>query len=280
MPKWREPEFRKIFAAPPGQLIMALDYSQIELRAVAELISDWVGYDSILRQSFAAGLDAHTATAMSMMGKNRPEDVTKEERQLAKPCNFGLLYRMGKRCFYDYLRVNFVPDITFEDACELRARFFTAYPDLARWQDEYGRYSREKGFTQTVAGRRWRWKWRAQNPEDVDESTPFYEDVIVGFRGSYAINHPVQGSSAEVMIIALTRLDLALRDEPNAQIIATVHDEVVLLVPADTASVKHISTIAQQEMITAFAEVFPDAPTLNLVDAKIGPTWGDLTATI
>ena len=274
-PKQREAGFRKIFAAPPDQLVMALDYNQIELRAVAELISDWFGYDSILRQSFAAGLDAHTATAMSMTGKNCPEDVTEDERQLAKPCNFGLLYRMGNRGFYNYLRVNFVPDITFENACELRARFFAGYPDMARWQDEYARHAREQGYTQTVAGRRWRWKWRAQNPEDVDEDTPFYEDVIAGFRGAYAVNHPVQGSSAEVMQIALTRLDQALRDAP-VQIIATVHDEVMLLVPADIDSVQRIGAIAQQEMTAAFLEVFPDAPTLNLVDLKFGTTWGDL----
>ena len=128
MPKRREAGFRKIFAAPEGQLVMALDYSQIELRAVAELISDWFGTDSILRQSFAAGLDAHTATAMSMTGKNSPQDVTEEERQLAKPCNFGLLYRMGDNGFYNYLRANFVPDITFEEACELKARVLRRLP--------------------------------------------------------------------------------------------------------------------------------------------------------
>jgi DNA polymerase-1 len=276
-PKLREPDFRKIFAAPVGQLVMALDYNQIELRAVGELISEWFDYDSILRQSFAAGLDAHTATAMSMTGKNRPENVTKEERQLAKPANVGLLYRMGDRGFYNYMRVNFVPDITFEEACELRARFFAGYPDMARWQNEYARHCREQGYTQTVAGRRWRWKWRARNPEDVDEDAPFHEDLIVGFHGAYAVNHPVQGSCAEVMQIALTRLDRALRDEP-AQIIATVHDEAVLLVPADVDSVERIGTIAQREMIAAFVEVFPDAPTLNLVDPKVGPTWGDLQA--
>ncbi len=275
MPKQREESFRKIFAAPPGQLVMALDYSQIELRAVAELISDWFCSDSILRQSFAAGVDAHTGTAMSMTGKNRPEDVTKDERQLAKPCNFGLLYLMGNKGFHNYLRVNFVPNITFEEACELRARFFAGYPDMARWQAEYARHAREQGYTQTVAGRRWRWKWKARNPDDVDEDTPFYEDVIVGFHGSYAVNHPVQGSSAEVMQIALTRLDRALRDAP-VQIIATVHDEAVLLVPDDVTVVERIGAVAQQEMIAAFLEVFPDAPTLNLVDPKVGPTWGDL----
>ena len=275
MPKQRQAGFRKIFAASAGQLVMALDYSQIELRAVGELISDWFGFDSILRQSFAAGMDAHTATAMKMTGKNRPEDVTNDERQLAKPCNFGLLYLMGNRGFYRYLRVNFVPDITFERACELRRLFFAAYPDMEQWQREYSRHAREQGFTQTVAGRRWRWKWRAQNPDDVDEETPFYEDVIVGFHGTYAVNHPVQGSSAEVMQIALTRLDQALRHEP-AQLIAAVHDEAVLLVPDDVEFVERIGAIAQQEMIAAFREVFPDAPILNLVGPKVGPNWGEL----
>jgi DNA polymerase I-like protein with 3'-5' exonuclease and polymerase domains len=148
-------------------------------------------------------------------------------------------------------------------------------PSPACWQDEYARHTREQGFTLTVAGRRWRWKWRAQDPEDVDEDTPFYEDAIVGFRGAYAVNHPVQGSSAEVMQIALTRLDQALRDE-QVQIIATVHDEAVLLVPDDVDSVERIGAIAQHEMVVAFSEVFPDAPTLNLVDPKVGPSWGDL----
>ena len=148
---------------------------------------------------------------------------------------------------------------------------------MAKWQDEYARHTRQQGYTQTVAGRRWRWKWRAQNPDDVDADTPFYEDVIIGFRGSYAVNHPVQGSSAEVMQIALTRLDRALRDAP-IQIVATVHDEAVLLVPDDVVSVERIGAIAQQEMIAAFLEVFPDATTLNLVDLKVGPTWGDLQA--
>src|SRR5208337_2706063 len=62
---------------------------------------------------------------------------------------------------------------------------------------------------------RWRWKWQAQEPEDVDEDEPFFADKITGFRGAYAVNHPVQGSCAEVMMIALTRLDRALRGEAS-----------------------------------------------------------------
>ena len=176
---------------------------------------------------------------------------------------------MGDTGFYNYLRANFVPDITFDRACELRAQFFADYPDMARWQDEYARQTREQGYTQTVAGRRWRWKWRAQDPEDIDEDAPFYADIISGFRGAYAVNHPVQGSSEEVMQIALTRLDKALRNEP-VQIIATVHDEAVMLVPVDITSVERIGAIAQEVMTDAFLEVFPDTPTLNLVDPKVG----------
>jgi hypothetical protein len=77
------------------------------------------------------------------------------------------------------------------------------------------------------------------------------------------------------MMIALTRLDNALRYEP-ADLIATVHDEVVLLVPDDPATVKRIGAIAQREMIAAFLDVFPDAPIVNLVDSAVGPTRGNL----
>jgi DNA polymerase I-like protein with 3'-5' exonuclease and polymerase domains len=210
-----------------------------------------------------------------MTGKNRPEDITPEERQMAKPCNFGLLYMMGDRAFFNYVRAGYQPNITYSDACELRTRFFEGYPDLAAWQHEYSHRCRQQGYTQTVAGRRWRWTWQAQDPEDLDEDAPFYADKLIGFNGAYAVNHVVQGSSAEVTMIAQTRLDRALRDEP-AQLIATVHDEFVLLVPDDVATVERLGAVAQREMIAAFLEVFPDAPTSGLVDPAVGPTWGDV----
>ena len=275
MPKRKWKEFRRIFAASPGQVVMALDYSQIELRAVAELISEWFGVDSILRQHFTAGIDAHVATAMAMTGKVDPAHITPEERDLAKPCNFGLLYRMGNTGFFNYLRANFAPNITYAEACDLRGRFFAGYPDMARWQDEFARCSRELGYTQTIGGRRWKWAWQAEDPADIDEEEPFYWDRIRGFNGSYAVNHPVQGSCAEVMQIALARLDRVFLGEP-VQLIATVHDEVVMLVPDDHAAVARIGSVAQREMVAAFATVFPKASTLNLIEPKVGPTWGDL----
>jgi DNA polymerase I-like protein with 3'-5' exonuclease and polymerase domains len=128
---------------------------------------------------------------MAMTGKKRPEDVTPEERQLAKPCNFGLLYRMGNNGFYNYLRAHFIPDITFEEVCDLKEKFFAGYPDMAKCQDGYARHSRDQGYTQTVASRRWHWKWKAQNVEDLDEDDPFFSDKVSGFSGTYAVNHPV-----------------------------------------------------------------------------------------
>ena len=274
MPKTKSKDFRRIFVAPPSQLFLALDYNQIELRAAAEFVSDWCGQPSILRQAFADGLDAHTATAQRMTGKVRPEDVTPEERQAAKPCNFGLLYRMGARGFFNYLRTSFEPDITYEEASRRRDLFFAGYPDLARWQDEYSRHSRECGFTSTIAGRRWHWEWNAKSEEDVDPDAPFYEDQLAGFNGALAVNLPIQGSCAEVMMLALARLHTVLRDQP-ATLIATVHDEAVLLVPNDMQVAGTIADIARREMVAAFLDVFPNAPTLNLVDPKIGRNWGE-----
>jgi DNA polymerase-1 len=275
MPKSKSKDFRRIFVAPPGQLFLALDYNQIELRAAAEFVSDWCGQPSILRQAFTHGLDAHTATAQRMTGKARPEDVTPEERQAAKPCNFGLLYRMGARGFFNYLRTSFEPGITYEEASRRRDLFFAGYPDLARWQDEYSRHSRECGFTSTVAGRRWQWEWNAKSEEDADPDAPFYEDQLSGFNGALAVNLPIQGSCAEVMMLALARLYSSLRDQP-ATLIVTVHDEAVMLVPDDPSVAAAIADIARHKMIQAFTEVFPNAPVMNLIEPSIGSNWGEM----
>jgi DNA polymerase I len=279
MPKNRLAGFRKIFRAPEGRLLMALDYSQIELRAAGEIISEWFGADSILRQGFAVGIDAHIATAMRMTGKQTPDEITDAERQAAKPCNFGLLYRMGERGFHLYLRAHAaaagLPEVSYAEACARRTAFLEGYPDLAAWQGEYSYQSRKQGYTETIAGRRWRWCWDALHPNNLDPEEPFYLDKLEGFRGSYAVNHPIQGSSAEVMQIALVRLDRALRGH-DIEMVATVHDEAVLIVPDNDAVVTTVARVAVAEMTAAFLEIFPEAPTIGLIDASAGPTWGDL----
>ena len=117
--------------------------------------------------------------------------------------------------------------------------------------------------------------WNAKSEEDVDLDAPFYEDQLSGFNGALAVNLPIQGSCAEVMMLALARLHAVLRDQP-ATLIATVHDEAVFLVPNDMQVAVAIADIARKEMVAAFLDVFPNAPTFNLVAPKIGSNWGDL----
>ena len=114
---------------------------------------------------------------------------------------------MGNRGFFSYLRINFsLTSVSKRPETELLLRWLPRHAVVARNMPT----RRQSRLYPDVAGRRWRWKWHAQDPDEIDEDTPFYEDVIAGFHGAYAVNHPVQGSSAEVMQIALTRLDQAL----------------------------------------------------------------------
>ena len=106
-----------------------------------------------------------------------------------------------------------------------------------------------------------------------DEVAVEVDDVVIADPCAVALRVSSSTFRSRVSACALTRLNRALRSA-RVQILATVHDEAVLLVPDDVESVERIGAIAQQEMIAAFLEVFPDVPTLNLVDPKVGPTWG------
>ena len=108
MPKRRSRAFRSIFVAAPGRLLMAADYSQVELRAASEIIYAAIG-QSRLRDGFMTGLDAHRTTALALTGKNDPDAVTDGERDQAKAPNFGLIYGMRQRGFFYYVRDQYSP---------------------------------------------------------------------------------------------------------------------------------------------------------------------------
>jgi DNA polymerase I-like protein with 3'-5' exonuclease and polymerase domains len=273
MPKRRAAEFRKVFIAVPGKLLLAADYSQIELRALAEIVFAAVG-ESRLREGFAAGLDAHRTTAMHLAGKSEQDPVTKAERDGAKPVNFGLPFGMGHRGFFYYVRDQYRSDITEEEAADLRASFFEAYPEILEWQHRQEQLCRQYGYVETPLGRRWYWKWRARDDEEIDYDAGFIEDQRTGFQRNFAFNMPVQGGDAEVMLLAMARLDRALRRYP-AHLCLTVHDEVLIELAGDPSTVMTVRDIVVAEMTAAFLEVFPDAPTLNLIEPTIGRSWGE-----
>ena len=121
----RDVRYRRCFIAPPGRVLVKSDYSQIELRIAAKLTKD-----PAMLKAYAEGLDLHTQTARLILGVEKP---TKEQRQLAKAINFGLLYGMGSKGFRVYAQSNYGVSLTEAEAERYRSAFFDAYSGLRRW---------------------------------------------------------------------------------------------------------------------------------------------------
>jgi DNA polymerase-1 len=273
LPKKRSRAFRSVIVAREGKLLMAADYSQIELRAGAEVIFAVVG-ESRLRDGFMVGIDAHRTTAMHLTGKNDPQDVTEDERDRAKAPNFGLLYGMSPLGFFFYVRDQYQPDIDEEEAYALYDAAHAAYPELNEWHYQWERQCRGDGYVETPLRRRWYWKWRARDEEKVDYDAGFIEDQRSGFRRNFAFNMVIQGGCAEVMLLAMATLDRALRSYP-ARLCLTVHDEVLIELGDAPEIIAAVRDVVVTEMTAAFLHVFPDAPTIGLVAPKIGRSWGE-----
>ena len=180
---------------------------------------------------------------------------------------------MRQRGFFYYVRDQYRPDITEDEAFDLYEAFHEAYPELGEWHSQQERQCRRDGFVETVLGRRWSWKWQARDADEVDYDAGFVEDQRSGFRRNYAFNHVVQGSTAEGMLIAMARIDRALHGLP-AQIVLSVHDEVLVELADAPDVIRDVRTIVVQEMTAAFLHVFPNAPTIGLVEPTIGRSWG------
>jgi DNA polymerase-1 len=273
LPKRRSKAFRSVIVAAAGKVVMVADYSQIELRAAAEVIFATVG-ESKLHEGFAAGLDAHRTTAMYLAGKADPTEVTDDERNLAKAPNFGMMYGMSARGFFRYVRNQYQPDITTEEAYALYDAMHDAYPELGEWHYQQEHQCRRDGYVETPLGRRWYWEWRARGEDEIDDDAGFVEDQRSGFQRNFAFNMPVQGGCAEVILVAMTRLDRALRPYP-ARLCLSVHDEVLIELADAPDVIADVRTIVVEEMTSAFLHVFPDAPTIGLVDPTVGRSWGE-----
>ena len=276
----RNKAFRSIFRAPEGSSIISCDFSQIELRTLAQIVrkdlAKLTGQDeeTTLDGMFRTGEDIHWQTARRMY--LLPDDAVKEDHALlranAKNANFALTYGMGLETFYKRLRGD-RPELTIVEADEIRRAWLSTFFDVALWQRMHASDSRRKGYAETRLGRRWQWSWSAHDPETLPEDIPFRDDLLIGFSKPLCLNFPVQGSAAEVMMLALINTHRALAGSP-AKLIATVHDELVLEAPTPLVDeVKHIIVGA---MTAAFTRLFPDAPIEGLVDAASGPSWGEL----
>ncbi|MEE4382575.1 MAG: DNA polymerase, partial [Pseudomonadales bacterium] len=204
---------RQAFVAPEGRVLLAADYSQIELRIMAHLSGD-----DGLRRAFEEGLDVHRATAAEVFGAEL-EAVTDEQRRSAKAINFGLIYGMSAYGLSRQLGIDRGDAQTYID------RYFERYPGVQEYMERTRAAAAEQGYVETLFGRRlYLPEIRVQNQQrrQAAERT--------------AINAPMQGTAADIIKRAMIEVDAWLRAEaPPALMIMQVHDELVFEVDADAA---------------------------------------------
>jgi DNA polymerase-1 len=235
---------RKAFVAPRGQLILACDYSQIELRIMAHFSGD-----RGLLKAFHEGVDVHRATAAEVF--NAPyDDVSPDQRRAAKAINFGLMYGMSAFGLARQL------EIGRGQAQEYMDTYFDRYPGVFRFMEDTRQVARDQGYVQTLFGR------RLYLP-DISASN------MQRRQGAEraAINAPMQGTAADIIKRAMITVDNWLRSEHReTHLIMQVHDELVLEVPEEKLEI--ISAGVSHRM-SAAAKL--DVPLV--VDSGHGPDW-------
>ncbi len=204
-------QIRKAFIAPPGQLILAADYSQIELRIMAHLSGD-----SGLLKAFHDGVDVHRATAGEVFD-TQYADVSADQRRAAKTINFGLMYGMSAFGLARQLNIG------RGEAQDYIDRYFTRYPDVQNFMKKTRQQAREQGYVETLFGRRlYLTEINASNMQRRQGAE------------RAAINAPMQGTAADIIKRAMLSVDDWLQNEQtDSHLVMQVHDELVLEVPED-----------------------------------------------
>ena len=244
-------QIRRGFVSRPGWLFLAADYSQVELRILAH-----VTQDEALLQAFRRDQDIHRATAAAVFHVD-PEEITPNQRRLAKNVNFGIIYGMGA------FRLARESELTLAEAENYIKAYFARFPGIQTYLEETKKMARKQGYVETLLGRR------------------RYFPVFTGSAGKAnyqvqlraereAINHPIQGTAADIVKLAMLRLHEALADY-GARMLLQVHDELLLETPED--EVDEVRSMVIDVMCHA---VELDAPLK--VEVSTGQNWLELKA--
>ncbi len=240
-------EVRRAFIAPEGLELLCADYSQVELRVMAALSGD-----PGMRKAFAEGLDIHAATASSVYGV--PLDLLLPEmRRAAKMVNFGIIYGISAFGLAQRLA------IPREEARTIIEGYFTQYPGVKRYMDDTIASARKTGFVETLTGRR-------RFLRDINSANA----TVRGAAERVAINTPIQGTAADLIKIAMTRIADALKkDGLKTRMVLQVHDELVFEVPPAEKE-------AAQALVTHHMQnALPLDGVPVVVDCGFGKTWLD-----
>ena len=237
-------EIRKAFIPDEGCLFMSADYSQIELRIMAHLSGD-----KNMLEAFRSGQDIHTATAAKIY-KIGLSEVTSDMRRKAKTANFGIIYGISTFGLAERLTV------PRAEAKELIDGYFATYPDVKRYMDESIQRAKENGYVETIFGRK---RYLA----DINSQN----SVVRGFAERNAINAPIQGSAADIIKIAMIRIQQRIEKEGlKAQMILQVHDELNFSVPVD--ELETLQKLVVNEMEAAVSLQVP-----LIADCGVGKNW-------
>ena len=237
-------EVRKAFIPDEGQLFFSADYSQIELRIMAHLSKD-----ENLVQAFLCGEDIHAATAAKIFHKDISE-VTSDERRRAKTANFGIIYGISAFGLAERL------GCSRSEAKQLIDGYFQTYPGVKEYMERSIAMAREKGYAETIFHR------RCPLP-DINS----HNAVVRGYAERNAINSPIQGSAADIMKIAMIRVDRRMRREGlRSRMILQVHDELNFSVLPEERD--QLQRLVIEEMQNAASLTVP-----LIADAGWGSNW-------
>ncbi|MGU7911564.1 DNA polymerase I [Streptococcus suis] len=228
-----------------NSVLLASDYSQIELRVLAH-----ISQDQHLIEAFQQGADIHTSTAMRVFGIEKAEDVTPNDRRNAKAVNFGVVYGISDFGLSNNL------GITRKEAKAYIDTYFERFPGIKNYMETIVREARDKGYVETI------YKRRRELP-DIN-SRNFN---VRNFAERTAINSPIQGSAADILKVAMINLDKALTEAGLAtRMLLQVHDEIVLEVPV--AELETVKAMVKETMESAISLSVP-----LIADENEGSTW-------
>ena len=239
-------EIRKMFVPREGHVLVDADYSQIELRVLAHIAGD-----TVMQEAFKSGLDVHTVTASQVF--HVPfEEVTALQRRNAKAVNFGIVYGISEFSLAEDLGVGRY------EAKDYIESYLDHYRGVRRYMKQVVVDARDTGYTQTIYGRR----------RSIPELKSSNFNVRSGAE-RIALNTPIQGTAADLIKLAMIRVDAALRrDFPQAKLILQVHDELIVECPEELAA--EVAALVSREM--------EQVASLNVpltAEAKWGKSWYD-----
>ena len=245
-------EIRRAFIAETGNVLLSADYSQVELRILAHICGD-----EYLLAAFARDEDIHASAAAKVY--NIPlSQVTKEQRSVAKMMNFATSY--GVTAYGLAQRTG----LSRGEADQFMQRYFAMYPGVKRYIEETKQLARDQGFVETLLGR------RRFFPVLRTQATGQQANAIRQAAERAAINHPIQGTAADIIKIAMSRLFAALNEGGyRSRLTLQVHDELVLEVPE--GELLAVSRLVKETMEGAYA-----LKAKLKVDLEAGPNWYEM----